>query len=189
MPYEVEIKYHAPTHGDVTTRLDAVGAVAGFPIDQEDIYLAHPARDFRETHEALRLRSEGADNLITYKGPRLDGPTKTREELELPLGDGPETMSGMVRLFEILGFRRVAVVRKFRRPYLLEWNGRSLVITLDTAEELGNFVEVEAIAEGADDLPDAQAAVLDLARNLGLADDRREPRSYLRMLLERLGSE
>ena len=41
------------------------------------------------------------------------------------------------------------------------------------------FVEVEAIAQGEDDLAPAQAAVLDLAVELDLGEV--EPRSYLRM--------
>ena len=49
---------------------------------------------------------------------------------------------------------------------------------------MGDFAEVEALA-GGDDLAEAQAAVLGLARELGL--DRVEPRSYLRMILERDG--
>jgi adenylate cyclase, class 2 len=54
---------------------------------------------------------------------------------------------------------------------------------LDVAEDLGAFVEIESIAADPDALPAAQAAVLDLARELGLTEV--EPRSYLRMALER----
>ena len=47
---------------------------------QVDEYYAHPARDFAITDEALRLRTENNLTVITYKGPKLDRETKTREE-------------------------------------------------------------------------------------------------------------
>ncbi|MFO0958004.1 MAG: class IV adenylate cyclase [Isosphaeraceae bacterium] len=185
MSYEVEIKYRTSGLDDLASRLLQLGAVECPAVEQEDAYMAHPGRDFARTHEALRLRREGDENLITYKGPKLTGPTKTREEIELPLGDGPETMAGMHRLFQILGFRPVAVVRKTRRPFRLEAAGRPMIVALDWADGLGTFLEVETIAEGPDDLPGAQAAVLQVARSLDLDEGRIEPRSYLRMTLDR----
>ncbi|HEX8200423.1 MAG TPA: class IV adenylate cyclase, partial [Isosphaeraceae bacterium] len=124
----------------------------------------------------------GDANRITYKGPRLGGPTKTREELEVPLGSGPEARARMARVFENLGFRPVATVRKARRAFHLTYRGRALEVGLDLAEGLGAFAEVEALAAGPDDLPSAQEAVQALALDLGLAEV--EPRSYLRMVLE-----
>jgi adenylate cyclase class IV len=47
---------------------------------------------------------------------------------------------------------------------------------------LGDFAEIEAIADDEAALPSAQATVLALASQLGL--DQVEPRSYLRMILE-----
>jgi adenylate cyclase, class 2 len=56
-------------------------------------------------------------------------------------------------------------------------------VALDVAEGLGSFVEVETIVESEADFPDARQAVIKLAGELGLNE--LEPRSYLRMLLER----
>src|SRR5215210_532725 len=139
MGYEVELKFRGADHADLARRLAGLGAEAGPEIDQEDAYLAHPARDFAQTNEALRLRREGSENRITYKGPRLGGPTKTREEIEVALAPGPETLARMTRVFENLGFRPVATVRKSRRPFHLSYQGRSLEVGLDLAEGLGSF--------------------------------------------------
>jgi adenylate cyclase class 2 len=125
----------------------------------------------------------GESNRVTYKGPRRDGPTKTREEIELPLGEGAENFEQWRKLFENLGFRPVAVVRKVRRSFHLTVQGRPIEVALDEAEGIGAFAEVEAIARDDSDLPAAQAAVLELAQSLGLSEV--EPRSYLRMALER----
>lgn len=183
MPFEVEIKFRAGDHDDLARRLDSLGGRPGPAIAQEDSYFAHPARDFARTDEALRLRRDGPRTQITYKGPKLGGPTKTREEIEVALEDGPEGLGRLASLLERLGFRTVAVIRKARTPYDLEFAGRPLVVALDRAEGLGDFAEVETIADGPEDLPAAQAAVKALAEALGLAEV--ETRSYLRMTLER----
>ncbi|MBX6314407.1 MAG: class IV adenylate cyclase [Isosphaeraceae bacterium] len=185
MDYEVEIKFRVADHRDVRHRLEDLGAQAGLPIGQEDIYLAHPARDFRQTDEALRLRRDGAGNRITYKGPKKGGPTKTREEIEVPFADGEDAFARMARLLERLGFRPVATIRKSRSPFHLDYHGRAVEVVLDLAEGLGAFAEVETLAAGDDDLPVAQRTVLALAEALGLTEV--EPRSYLRMTLERSG--
>ena len=164
--------------------LRAIGAEAGHEVEQEDVYLAHPSRDFAETNEALRLRRDGASNRVTYKGPKRGGPTKTREEIEIAFADGTDAMGQMTRLFGLLGFRPVATVRKARRSFHLERGGRAVDVTLDRAEGLGDFAEVETLA-GPDDLAGAQAAVQAMAKELGLVEV--EPRSYLRMHLEAAG--
>ena len=187
MSFEVEVKYRTTGHADLARRLTALGAVPGPEITQEDAYLSHPARDFARTNEALRLRRVGGSNRITYKGPRRDGPTKTREEIELPLGEGAESFERWLRLLTNLGFRPVAVIRKARQPFHLSHRGRPVEVVLDVAEGIGEFAEVEAIARDEADLPAARSAVLDLAGVLGLTDV--EPRSYLRMALEQRSAE
>lgn len=185
--YEVEMKFRGADHDDLARRLSELGARRGEPVEQEDAYLAHPARDFRATNEALRLRREGTANKITYKGPKLGGPTKTREEIELPYAGGEASLDAMRRLFDRLGFRAVATVRKVRVPFQLGFEGRPVEVGLDNVDRLGHFAEVEAIAEGPDDLAAAQATVQSLAARLGLTPDAVEVRSYLRMLLEGSG--
>ncbi len=184
MSFEVEIKYRDADHATLARRLLERGAEAQPEIEQTDTYLAHPSRDFRTTNEALRLRQHGDSNRVTYKGPKLEGPTKTREEVEVDFEAGSVPLAKMTRIFEALGFRPVAKVRKVRVVYHLRFQGRPLEIGLDLAEGLGAFAEVEAIAEGPDDLPAARQAVQDFARELGLRPAQVESRSYLRMILQ-----
>jgi adenylate cyclase class 2 len=181
MSFEVEVKYRSVDHDRLAERLDQLGAVRGTAVDQEDIYLSHPARDFALTREALRVRRVGEEIRITYKGPRLSGPTKTRAEIEIPLAPGLQQFERLLGLFEVLGFRSVATIRKHRQTFHFNFQGRELEIALDTAEGLGQFAEIEAITIQAD-LPAAQNAVLALATQLDLTEI--EPRSYLRMFLE-----
>ncbi len=182
MGYEVEIKFRDADHAAIERRLLALGAEPGEPVEQEDVYLAHPARDFAATGEAFRVRRDGPRNRLTYKGPKHGGPTKTREEVEIGFDRGPGSWAEMMRMLEALGFRPVATVRKTRRTFHLVRGGREMEVALDRAEGLGDFAEVEALADGPG-LAAAQAAVLALAGEFGLT--KVEPRSYLRMLLER----
>ncbi len=182
MSYEVEVKFRDADHAALRRQLLAMGAVAGAELRHEDVYFAHPSRDFARTDEALRLRRVDAENRVTYKGPKRGGPTKTREEIEIPLAEGPEALAGMRTVFERLGFLTVATIRKARLPFRVEYRGRLMEVALDLAEGLGAFAEVEAIAEGEGDLADAQGAVMGMADLLGLREV--EPRSYLRMNLE-----
>lgn len=182
MSYEVEVKYREVDHDRLIRRLVELGAKPSGRVEQEDSYLNHPSRDFAASGEAFRIRRIGPDNRITYKGPKLGGPTKTREEIEIAFGEGPEHFEQLRRLFESLGFRIVATIRKRRETYWMAFQNRLLEIAVDRAEGLGDFAEIEAIVAGEADLPPAQEAVLALAKQLDLTTV--EPRSYLRMHLE-----
>ena len=182
MSIEVEVKYRSADHERLRRLLLERGAREDPPVVQEDVYLRHPARDFAQTHEALRLRRIGAENRITYKGPRFPGPTKTREEIEITMAAGEEAFRDLARLFENLGFQPVAAIRKRRTTFHLVCPPHGIEFALDRVNGLGDFAEIETIVRDEADVPAAQAAVLALAAQLGL--DQVEPRSYLRMALE-----
>jgi adenylate cyclase class 2 len=182
MSYEVEIKFRSAQHDSLRRRLEECGAVEASPVVQVDTYLIHPSRDFAQTGEALRLRRTGAENRITYKGPRYDGPTKTREEIEIPMAEGEETFRQLTRLFERLGFRPIASIRKTRSTFHFSDPPHPIEVVLDRVEGLGDFAEIEIVAASESELPAAQAAVLGVADRFGLTAI--EPRSYLRMVLE-----
>jgi adenylate cyclase class 2 len=182
MSYEVEVKYRSVDHDQLAAQLDRMGATAAGAVDHEDLYFNHPARDFAQTNEAFRLRRVGAANRLTYKGPRHSGPTKTRKEIEVGFADGPDEFRRMAGLFESLGFRPVATIRKRRESFHLNFREHAMEVALDVAELLGCFAEIETIAASQAALPAAQQAVLALASALGLSEV--EPRSYLRMVLE-----
>jgi adenylate cyclase, class 2 len=183
MGYEVEVKYRCSDLRNLADLLQRNGAIQAGRHEYADLYFAHPGRDYAATDEALRLRRVDDENRITYKGPKRPGPTKTREEIELPLGVGREAFDAFATLLDRLGFRAVALVPKSRREFHITHSGRPLTVALDDAGPLGTFAEVEALAVDDSDLAAAQAAVLGLAASLGLTEV--ELRSYLRMMLER----
>lgn len=182
MNYEVELKFPL---GDATVaqdRLSEAGVAWIGECDQCDKYFAHPSRDFALSDEALRIRQVGDDNFVTYKGPKLDAATKTRRELEFPLGAGPQAAAEFSEFLEALGFRPVAAVRKRRRLGKLAWQQRPFDVAWDNVDQVGTYLELETQATAAD-LDAARGALLALAQSLKLPSPER--RSYLEMLLER----
>lgn len=180
--YEVEAKYPLRDTAPIRHRLEQLGATAGSPLDQCDTYFAHPVRDFAQTDEAFRLRRVGEHNALTYKGPLLDRQTKTRQEIEAPIAAGAGPAKQMAELLCALGFRAVRSVEKTRQPFHLSWQGLEFEVALDTVAGLGEFLEIETMAEAAE-WEAARDALLALAGELGLRDSER--RSYLQLLLER----
>jgi len=179
--YEVEQKFRTGDRTALEAELRRLGAVVGATSVQVDCYFRHPARDFAKTDEALRIRSVGDQHFVTYKGPKIDRETKTRQELELPLGSGEQTLAGFTQLLEALGFSRVREVRKTRRAFHVQWNGANVEGAVDNVDGLGEFIELEIVAD-ANDVDSARKAILSLAEKLGLESPER--RSYLEMLLE-----
>jgi adenylate cyclase, class 2 len=179
--FEVELKFPIDDADDVTLAILARGARRGAVVRQSDLYFQHPSRDFRQTHEALRLRKTDDGLRITYKGPIIDSRTKMRRELELPIGGDREDFERWRELLIILGFEPVRGVDKTRAVYDLNWESRDLELAVDAVDGLGTFLEIESIAHDFD-RDAARDAILRLADNLGLKNSER--RSYLQLLME-----
>ena len=187
--YEVEIKFPVADPAAVEARLIAASARFRAPVEQADRYFAHPCRDFARTDEALRLRRDGDEVLVTWKGPRIDTATKTRREIELLLGAAAAgdprpaadvTLARWTELLEALGFRSVLTVRKRRRPARVPWQGAEVDVALDTVAGLGDYLELELLARPGE-VPQARAILESLASELGCIGPER--RSYLELLL------
>lgn len=184
MSYEVEMKFPVAELETVAGQLEELEAEIGEEHVEIDQYYAHPCRDFAATDEALRIRRIDCENRITYKGPKVDQTTKTRQEIELPLPSGEATSGQWGKLLLALGFKPVAEVRKHRRKARLKWPARPIEATLDRVDGVGTFVELETTADE-DELDVARNAIQAVAEHLGLG--RTERRSYLELLLEATG--
>lgn len=185
MTYEVELKFPLPDVATVEAlrqRIAVIGAHSSQPLDQRDIYLAHPSRDFAQTDEVFRLRCVGDENFLTYKGPLVDQIAKTRREIEVPAASGHIAREQLREMFASLGFREVRDVVKRREPFHLRWQDRDLELVLDDVRGLGWFAELEIIAEDSD-RDAARECLIALSQELQLGQSER--RSYLRLLLEK----
>lgn len=182
---EVEIKFRVSDLSAVERALRQLGARFGESHEQVDRYFAHPARDFAQSDEALRMRLSAGSWCVTYKGPKLDRQTKTRREIELPLAGGDEGAAQFAELLAALSFRPVLEVCKQRREAQLNWHEAEITVALDRVDRVGEFVELEIISPE-QDLDANRARVMSLAAQLGLSDTER--RSYLELLLDAIQS-
>jgi adenylate cyclase class 2 len=180
MQFEVEQKYRVDDPETLITRLTERGVALREPIVQSDQYFAHPARDFAQTDEAMRIRTVGPTSFVTYKGPKIDAKTKTRRELELPLAASDSDGSQFAELLAALGFTPVAIVRKRRRKFHITRDGREVEGALDEVDGVGTYVELELMADDAN-LESAKETISLLANELKLGTSER--RSYLESLL------
>jgi adenylate cyclase, class 2 len=181
MSFEVEQKFAVADLAALEQRLVTLGARPDQDIVQVDLYFAHPARDFAQTDEALRIRRVGERNYVTYKGAKIDSTTKTRREIELDLAPGDKGAREFQELLELLGFRPVAEVRKHRRTWLLSWQEHEVEAALDDVDRVGTFAELEIAADQAG-VDAARDSLASLASHLNLSNGER--RSYLELLLE-----
>ena len=133
---------------------------------EEDTYFSSPIRDFKETDEALRIRYSGSNAIITYKGPKLDKISKSREEFEAFVSGNIE------EILQKLGYKKILNVRKKRKVYLY----KDYTVAIDDVEDLGEYIEVELKSEKLQDIK----RIENLFDLLFLESERR---SYLELLL------
>jgi adenylate cyclase, class 2 len=179
--FEVEQKFWIDDLVQLEDRLHSLGAAEATAQQHADEYFNHPSRDFAETKEALRIRR--IDNVahVTYKGPKLPGDVKARQEMEWCLSPGDSDGSLTAKLWTTLGFRSVSIVRKSRRIFSCERFGSDLSITIDSVEGVGQFTEVELVVSHEKEVEAARHRIINVAKQLGLS--RMEPSSYLNLLL------
>ncbi len=177
---EVELKVRAGNLARVERALDSFGARVLLVEEQRDIYYTLPHRDFWATDEALRLRlsshrgSSTEECYLTYKGPKLDEVSKSREELTVRV----EGWEDARRLLQSLDFAEVGQVSKLRKTYRLG----EFLISLDQVDKLGQFVEIEAQAIGGYDQLLKRA--FGLLEKLGFRQEESIRESYLELLKE-----
>jgi len=172
---EIELKVAVPALDPVRDQLIARNVKPRGKVHEHDIYYNAPHRDFGITDEALRVRYTNDQAVITYKGAKIKkAGLKAREELN----NAVESGEVFERMLDRLGFVKTAEVNKWRENYRLG----NAMISLDSVEELGTFVEIEIMAE--DESSDATIQILNIAKEIGVQG---EPilASYLELLLSK----
>jgi len=190
MILEAELKVYSDDLEAVRSKLESEGAEHISEQVEVDEYFSHPARDFGETDEALRIRAIEVQSVdvpgkypgtefgsryeLSYKGPKLGSESKSREEYTISIDDRSSTE----HILDKLGFKSIRVVRKRRSIYrLLDYT-----ITLDEVAGLGNFVEIERIINSKELLdPTLEDMKKIMTGRFSLS--RFERRSYLELLI------
>ncbi|MBC7928167.1 MAG: class IV adenylate cyclase [Bryobacteraceae bacterium] len=140
----------------VSDRMTAEGLLrnAGFSVSRSRIFEQNSVYDrpdgsLRSQGNLLRLRSAGERSVLTWKGPEIPGPHKSRPETEVIV----DSFEKCDQILQQLGFGVTFLYEKFRTEWVL--SGAAGVATLDETP-IGVFLELE----GTSDWIDATAQTL-----------------------------
>ncbi len=168
-PMETEVKIRLDEKAAALDRIRAAGFRESVPrlFEANTLYDTQDAQ-LRQKEMLLRLRQADNKAVITWKGPGIPGPHKSRPEVETAIGSA-ETMS---QIFHHLGFEPVFRYEKYRTEFARP--GAEGVITLDETP-IGDFLELEGPADWIDQTADLlglspQQYVLDSYGKLYIAD-------------------
>jgi adenylate cyclase class 2 len=137
---EREIKLRFPSIDEARRAVIASGAT---PVSarrlQEDTLLDTSERLLAQRGCTLRLRLDGEESRVTFKGPVQPAALKVREEIETAVADG----RAMRELFDRIGFRPAVRYQKYRE----EFSAPGVLVAIDETP-VGVFVELEGSEAG-----------------------------------------
>src|SRR4051794_32479694 len=120
MPVEIEAKMKVPDLAQVRARLQECQAQPKGTVMENNTFFDTKDHSLLAKDQGLRLRhtkdlSGGNEkSIVTFKGPRMQGPLKSREERELTVGNPKDAMA----LLESLGYSRVLTFQKRRESWM-----------------------------------------------------------------------
>lgn len=176
---EVEVKITLKDPDGFRRKICKKGAIKVLSEVEEDIYFTHPHINLQLTDEALRLRRVNGNFYLTYKGPKMNKQSKTRQEFNVKVDDGEQ----IKQLLEKLGFQPFRKIIKTRTEYQLG----KIKVYIDRVEGLGDYAEFEVLVDGEDKVTVEKAKIQDLMRSLGLKPDQGIIKSYLELLIDKAG--
>ena len=175
MPVEIEAKMKVPDLASVRKELAQHDAELRSSVLETNTFFDTEDRSLLAKDQGLRLRhaknqqTHTETSTITFKGPRLHGQLKSREERELIVGSAKDAMA----LLESLGFSRVLTFQKRRESWMLD----GCHVELDELPYIGVFVEIEGPKE---------QSVLKVREMLHLNDRPLLRASYIALLMTHL---
>ncbi|MBC7117953.1 MAG: class IV adenylate cyclase [Methanobacteriaceae archaeon] len=171
----IEVEVKAKANPIIKKKLEFIGAQKIRTEKQEDIYFNAPHKDFKVTDEALRIRKTPTKTLLTYKGPKIDEKSKTRQEIETEIPN-PQKMT---KILECLGFKKAYKVVKEREIYQLD----DFTVTIDNVKGLGTYIEIEKDIKENEDYDETLQKIFKIYKKLGIRKGFQR-KSYLELLLE-----
>ncbi|RZB29078.1 MAG: adenylate cyclase, class 2 [Candidatus Argoarchaeum ethanivorans] len=173
---EVETKLRINNIERMEERLKGLKSTYKGEKTEMDLYFDHPDIRIFRSGSALRVRDANGVCRLTYKGPKKDDETTSREEIEIRIESAREMQKILVKL----GFYKLCEVKKQRKTYFLG----DLIVTLDNVEDLGKFIEVEGKASNDAEYMEKKNEIFTLLNELELLSEVISQRSYLEMLLD-----
>ena len=183
---EVEVKLPVEDLNEIKRKLVKIGFEESSFIEERDTYFDNQQGDIRANDEALRVR-ETKDHRtgkiraqINFKGKRLDAGTMTREELETGVANGEISR----KILQAIGYIPVAPEVIKERIMLRR---ESVTACLDNVRGLGEFLELEILADSKKQKDAALGQIENILNNLGYQISDTVRTAYLSMLQKRMG--
>lgn len=143
---EVEIKLPVPDTEKIISGLLEMGFHPGMILSESDTYFDNDGEQIRKNGEALRIRQTRdsktgeTQNIITFKGQKMDEVSMTRQELETEIGDAETCL----QILSTIGFTPVQPkVMKHRQTF----HCGEITACIDHVQGLGSFLELEILIE------------------------------------------
>ncbi len=141
---ETEVKIRIDDAAAMRRRLRTLGYVIHAPrVFESNTLFDTPEAALCDKGELIRVRRVGKEGVLTFKGPGVSHPYKSREEIETRITD-PNAMQSIL---ERLGLHRSFRYDKYRTEY--EYPRQRGIITVDETP-VGNFIELEGLANWID---------------------------------------
>ncbi|MBA3273159.1 MAG: class IV adenylate cyclase [Chthoniobacterales bacterium] len=147
MAIEIEAKIKVSDHDATRARLRAIGGEHLSDVLETNTFFDTPDQKLRNADNGLRLRkinnlhgprgqnSGQTTHEVTFKGPKLPGTFKQREELQSTIEDG----DAVAAILERLGYSVALSFEKKRQS----WQVQNCRVELDEVPRLGKYVEIE----------------------------------------------
>ncbi|MGC4031704.1 MAG: class IV adenylate cyclase [Tepidisphaeraceae bacterium] len=172
MAVEIEAKMKVESLDNTVAKLKTAGGEPVGDFAEVNVFFDTEDRSLLAADQGLRLRvatnvaTKAEKYILTFKGPRLHGKLKSREERELDVGNAKDAE----RFLAALGYQKVLSFEKKRT----KWKLAGCSIELDTLPHLGTYVEIEGPSE---------ADVLKVRDTLALNNAPIIKSSYIAMLM------
>lgn len=140
MAKEIEIKFKIRDRQAFKRFLSNNNIVLSKPFTQHDIIFMRTGKEFCDLLSGeviLRIRQEA--HKITTTAKRYIKGIQVREEIECKI----DSVDKFTQYLRLLGFAPLVEVSKTRQ----QGNINNLTLTYDVVDELGDFVEIEAVSE------------------------------------------
>lgn len=178
---EIELKAWLTDYEATRRAVEAAGAELRGDSVKRDLYYGPERKGPRdidlEKDPVFRLRSEGADWIVTAKRRSTEDGIETNEEVEFKVDDP----AAFREFAQQIGFRPFIVKRKTTRKYE---SGR-VGVELHRLDPLGDFIELEIMLEDgapADERKEAERELREHLARYGVPEGKIEPRRYIDML-------
>lgn len=181
---EVEAKYSLLNKKQVLNRINQLNLKQSVQNEiQNDSYYVPTHRNFLEQEivsEWLRIRVTEKKCTLNFKqwlpiGEKIQNQCNEYETIV-------EDEFALKKIFQLLDFKEIISVRKVRNS----WIFNDIEISIDEVEELGTFIELEAIQRiKEEDIPDMQRRFIDLLQIISAEVGEQNRRGYPYMVLEK----